>query len=177
MDTIELLRAKAEEAFGQLLTAIDGVDQPLSWAVIPMREGEYLHSNGSILTIVQHVAGSKLMYASSGFLNGQIRFREIADFYEAIGSDWAASVEELKRSHEVWMQSWAGITADDLEQLRPYHSGREIPIWRFLTVMEQHDAYHAGQIEVLKVSLTGTDVEPPSTAEDMRQYCSELPLW
>lgn len=177
MNPITLLVNEANLTFEDLLATIEPVDEPLSWAVVPMKEGEYLNTNGSILTMIQHVAGCKLMYASAAFTGGEIRWRECAERYEAIGSNWAKSVEDLKEAHQYWMASWANLTPDQLEDERENIRGKLRPAWKLIQIVTNHDMYHSGQIEVLKVSLGPSTVPPPSSAEDIRQYCRELPLW
>src|SRR5687767_12446471 len=109
---VELLRRQSDQAFEDLCSIIEPVEQSLSWAVVPMKEGEYLHSNGSILTIVQHIASCKRMYASAGFRKGEVTWRDCAEIYDRIGSDWAGSRVELHNAHRYWMDSWASLTDD-----------------------------------------------------------------
>ncbi len=172
-----LLELQASQAFDDLLKAIEGVDEPLSWAVVPMKEGEYLNTYGSILTMVQHVAGCKVMYASIAFRRAEIQWRELAERYDGIGSSWDTSVAELREAHKYLTDSWSDLSADDLEKPVRHFRGVDWPVWKILSTLSHHDEYHAGQIEVLKVSLQPSSVEPPSTAEDIRQCCKDLPNW
>lgn len=177
MMCVGLLQKQAETAFRDLCRSFEGVDEPLSWAVVPLKEGEYLNSNGSILTMVQHVAGCKRMYGSIAFRGAELRWSGCADHYEAVGANWSRSVEDLRQAHEYWMGTWAHLQEEQLEQEVEHFSGQTWPVWRIITTVIHHDQYHAGQIEILKSSLQPSDLTPPSTAEDIRQYCSDLPHW
>lgn len=87
MKAIELLRREAGQEFKDLLVALDGIEQELSWAVAPLKPDEYLHNNGSILGIVQHVASCKFMYGSAAFRNLDVRWRHVVARLEEIGAD------------------------------------------------------------------------------------------
>jgi len=80
---------------------------------------DYLHSDASIQGITLHIATGKLMYASSAFLDGKYRWREVADELESFEPDWPSALEFLRRAHEVWMASWANLSDADLEKTSP----------------------------------------------------------
>lgn len=61
MVAVETLRLESEAAFSELLSSIANVDESHSWAVVPLKENEYLHNNASILGMAQHVAACKIM--------------------------------------------------------------------------------------------------------------------
>jgi hypothetical protein len=172
---VEVLRLEAEMAFAEVLTTIEGIDEPLSWAVVPLKEGEYLHDNASILGMVQHLAECKIGYGSSAFRNMEIRGRDIADRLEEIGSSWEKSKAYLMEAHEYWMSSWSADT--DILEERMHCRGDMWPTWKIIAIMTTHDMYHAGQIEILKSSLSPTSVPPESMAELNRKYASDSANW
>ena len=51
------------------------------------------------------------------------------------------------------------------------------PTWRILETVIHHDSYHAGQIPVLRYGVSESSVPPPSSAEDIRRCCADLPSW
>ena len=106
MTATEVLRSEANEAFANFLSAIEEVDEALSWATAPLHEGEYLHNNASILGMVQHVAGCKFMYASAAFKSTDIRWRDVVARLEEIASDWQKTIEYLHESQIYWLSSW-----------------------------------------------------------------------
>jgi uncharacterized damage-inducible protein DinB len=177
MDAISLLKLQAGLAYAELQEIIAGIEQPLAWAVAPLKEGEYLHDTGSIHGVVMHLAECKVGYASTGFRNLEIRQRDILARMEAVGSDWNAAKKWLEEAQAYWLDCWAHLTPEDLEKEVPIHGGRTRAIWKIISTMSCHDSYHAGQIELLKSTLSPTDVEPPSMADLTRPHVVDLPEW
>lgn len=178
MDAVSLAKLQAEGSFGELLRTISDVNQELAYAVVKLKEGEYLHSNGSILGIVQHLACCKLMYASAAFRDGEVRWRDCAARLDQIASDWTASVEYLKESHAYWMAVLREVSSDDLDRPGLTNWGEQWPRWRIIYCVIEHDAYHAGQIEVLKSQLAPSSAPPDAReADDIRQHCADSPFW
>lgn len=177
MNKTDLVRRQSEESFRYLLETLEGVDEPHSWSVVPMKEGEYLHSNGSILTIVQHVASCKRMYASAGFRNGELTWRACAEIYDEVGPSWERTIQDLRDAHQYWMGCLEALPGDRFEETVFRPQGDQWPIWRIVSMMVYHDAYHGGQIEVLKASLGPSSTPPPSTGDDIREHCRDGPFW
>lgn len=177
MTAVQLLRREAEMAFKELKTALDGVAQPQAWAVLPNNGPDYLHSDASIHGTTLHVAGGKRIYGSIGFRNSEFRWRHIAEQFDAIEPDWSAALDYLDESQRYWLDSWSHLTDADLETPVPHFHGRMQPAWEIITIVTQHDVYHAGQIAVFRYANADTEMPPPSVAEDIRKYCTELPSW
>ena len=177
MTVVDLLKKDAEMVYKELLGALDGVTEGQSWTVLPPAADDYLHSDGSIHGTTLHIAVGKMSYGSIGFRNSEIRFRDLADRLEAFEPSWEAARTFLQEAHEYWTASWADLKDEDLEALHPRHTGEEWPAWKLITTVIQHDAYHAGQIALIRYATVATDVKPPSQAEDIRTYCKDLPDW
>lgn len=177
MTAVELMRLEAEMAFADFVAALDGVEEEHAWAVLKPAGEEYLHTDGSIHGLVLHVATCKIMYGSVAFRNSDIRWREVADQVAAFEPDWAAAKDYLTKSHEYWMSTWAELADKDLELEVRHFRGKKWPVWKILRMMTYHDAYHGGQIPVLRYALTQSKVHPPSVAEDLRNCCRDLPDW
>lgn len=177
MHSIELLRADAEYAFGRLRETLADVGERHAWARLPEGGRDFLHTDASIQGIVLHMAGGKRMYASAGFRDMKTRWRDVAAQMDGFEPDWEAALRYLDECHADWMDAWAGLRDEELEQPRPRPQGDAWPTWRIIELLNHHDSYHAGQIAVLRYALGETDVPPPKSADDIRQYCAELPSW
>lgn len=174
---LDLLIRESEIAHAEFAAATEGVGQALAWSVLPNEGADYLHTDASILGITLHVASAKAMYGSIAFRDGDRSWREVAEVIEVIEPNWAACLEYQELVHREWMQTIQGLRDADLELEVPHFSGRSWPAWRIIQTVIHHDAYHAGQIAMLRYSVMETDLPPPSTAEDIREHCRDLPHW
>jgi len=177
MTAVELLKVESEMAHADVLSALDGVTEKQSWAILPNLGPDYLHTDASIHGIALHIASCKFMYASIGFRNTEIRWRDCADRIETLEPSWAPALAYLEESQEYWMSSWSNLSDKELEEERPHFSGKLWPVWKILQTVIHHDAYHAGQIAVLRYGVGESERPPLSVAEDIRKYCAELPSW
>lgn len=177
MTRVEAYRQDAEYAFGELLKSVEGLTKAESWAVLPSADDDYLHSDGSIHGLVLHIAGSKWAYASIGFRNTEIRWRDMAEQVASFEPSWPAALDYLCKGHEYWMASWADLTEDDLDRMIPTNYKEDWPAWRMIQQMNFHDTYHAGQIAVVRYATKGSSTPPPSCAEDIRTYCRDSKHW
>lgn len=177
MTAIELLKEGAEYGFREFTQSLEGVTEAQAWGVLPPAGEEYLHTDGSIHAIVLHVAQGKWMNGSVCFRDSEIRWRDVAAQIEAFEPSWEAALRYLQESHRYWMDRWAGLTDEGLEEMRPTNWSAPLPAWQIIRVLNHHDAYHAGQIAVLRYANAPSETPPPSVAADLRQYCSDLLYW
>lgn len=177
MTAVELLKHEADMAFADLMAALEGVEQPQSWSVLEERGTDYLHSDASIHGITLHIASGKVMYGSVGFRSTERRWRDCADEIGKFEPSWSAAVQFLEQSHQYWMKSWLKLTDHDLENEVPHFSGKLWPAWKVVRMVIYHDAYHTGQIAMLRYACSASEIPPPSVAEDIRKYCVDLPSW
>ena len=177
MTAIEAMRSEANEAFADFLSTIEDVDEGLSWATASLHEGEYLHNNASILGMVQHVAGCKFMYASAAFKNTELKWRDVVARLEEIDSSWDKTLAYLHESQEYWMSSWANLSDDMLSNNANTNWGEVWPVWKVIYTMTAHDAYHGGQIVLLKTLLSSASTPPEPMAEMTKMYLSDSPTW
>lgn len=177
MSRVSLLRVAAEEAFRDLLVALEGVTGPEAWAVPQLQGRDYLHSDGSILGIVQHLATCKVMYASAGFRNTEVRWRDCADRVESLGADWTANQAYLAESQQYWLASRAALPDEELDQPRKTNWGETWPTRRIIATITHHDSYHGGQIALLRAMLKPASGPPPSQAGQMRRVLRDSPSW
>ena len=175
MQTIDILRVQSDLAFAELVTSLEGVTEPKAWAVLPQSGEDYLHSDGSIQGIVLHIASCKIMYGSTGFRGTEVRWRDCAERVASFEPSWTAALAYLNEAHKYWMDSWADLT--DVESEVLHFRGRLWPAWKIINTVNDHDSYHAGQIAVIRYAGTESSTPPPSSAEDIRQSCGDLPGW
>lgn len=177
MKVVDVLKADAEYAFGEVEKALDGVTQSQAWAVLPNLGPDYLHTDGSIHGLVHHLAGMKKMHASTCFRDSEFRWRDLYTFTQTIEPDWEKALQFLRDAHQYWMESWAHLTDEDLEDIRPTNWSSDRSALEIIRIANQHDSYHAGQIAVLRYGVSETNDHPPSIAEDILKYCRELKHW
>jgi uncharacterized damage-inducible protein DinB len=175
MTAVELLRQECAMAWDELRESLEGVGQAQAWAVLPQGGPDYLHSDGSIHGIALHVATCKFAYASIGFRNAEVRWRDLAERVGAFEPDWKAARAFLDEAHAYWEASWRDWDDEDLEREVPHFSGKTWPAWKIVRMMTFHDGYHAGQIAMLRYAVGESSAPPPSVAEDICTHCASLP--
>lgn len=175
MDLHDLLYRQAEEAYRELRSSLEGVSEGLAWARLELQPEEYLHTEGSILSMVVHLAGVKMMYGGWAFQNRAVRYRDVVSRIDRFWPSWAVAQSFLDECHRSWLHSWATETNFSREVEHP--SGGKWPAWKLISLVNGHDLYHAGQIQVLRSSLAPTDQPPASETDDWRKYCEPLESW
>ena len=177
MTAVELLLHASENAYSELQTSIKDLTEFESWDVLESADEDYLHSDGSIHGILLHVATCKFVFGSVGFRNSEIRWRDVAERLDAFEPSWSDALDYLAEAHDYWLSCWSNLKDSDLDLERPHFRGKSWPTWKILDTVTHHDMYHAGQIAVIRYATKGSDVRPPSVAEDIRKYCADLPTW
>lgn len=171
-DTLVKLSSLAWETFQD---SINGLTQELSWASLELQPGEYLHTEGSILSQIAHVANGKIIYGSVGFRQTEVRWRELSPKIDSIWPNLDEVVAWLNEAHEYWMSSWA--TVENFEEERPHFNGSNVPAWKLVATIIHHDHYHAGQIQMQRAILAPSTTPPPLEGELWKQYCDKFPCW
>jgi hypothetical protein len=162
-------------AWGEMCESIKGLSEGLAWAPIELQPGEYLHTEGSILSQIAHVANGKIIYGSVGFRETEVRWRELSPKIDSLWPNLDAVVGWLHEAHAYWMNSWAEV--DDLEAERPRFNGALIPGWKLIATVMNHDHYHAGQIQMQRAILAPSTTPPPPEGALWEGYCKEFPCW
>lgn len=175
MTNIELLKLESKSAFGELLVSIDGVSEQQSWARIECQPKEYMHTEGSVLSIVLHIAACKFIYDSTAYRELEVRWRDRVARLESFWPSWEGAKQYLSEAEEYWLSSWA----EDVNVEEPVRNfrGLEWPSWKVISTVIHHDSYHAGQIQMLRSVLSPSPVPPPEEGDLWRKYCGELPSW
>ncbi|MDQ2987244.1 MAG: DinB family protein [Armatimonadota bacterium] len=174
---LEYFKSQAEIAYGDLLESIRDLDELGSWSRLTPREGDYLHSDGSIIGQVTHVAGCKVLYGSAAFHSMETRLKEITERTIAIGTDWEEAKAYLEECQAYWLSSWSGLHDDALDDLAPTNWGDEWPIWKILNCVMGHDHYHAGQIALTRAVALPADSPPPPLNEEEIAFLKTFKAW
>jgi uncharacterized damage-inducible protein DinB len=173
-DRLTLIKL-ADLAWETLQESLAGLTEEVAWALVDLQPDEYLHTEGSILSQIAHVANGKIIYGSVGFRNTEIRWRELSPKIDAIWPNLDAVLEWMNESHAYWMNSWADV--DDLDAERPRFDGSLVPGWKLIATVINHDAYHAGQIQLQRSILAPTSTPPPPEGALWEKYCDKFPCW
>jgi len=177
MTACRTLRHEGELSYSQLSGAINGLSQEIAWAQITLAPGEYLHSNGTIIGMVQHVAVCKFMFGSTAFRGTEIRWRDCIERLETIGTSWVESLAYLEEAQQYWLSTWESLTDADLDGEYLHFRGVTWPGWKIIATVIQHDAYHGGQINLLSSILTPTSIPPDLQLAEERKAVIDLPGW
>lgn len=177
MRIVDVLRADADYAFAEVMKSIEGVTEAQAWAVLPNLGPDYLHTDGTIHAIVHHLAGMKKVHGSVCFRNAEYRWRDLYEDTVKIEPSWERAVEFLQEAQRYWLDCWADLDDDRLNEIRPTNWKQDRTALEILRICTQHDSYHAGQIAVLRYGVGESSTPPPSVAEDILKYCRELPYW
>lgn len=173
MNAIKALQTEANQAFAELLEALQHVDEPTSWGVMPGVDLSKLNTSATIIGLIHHVAGCKKMYASAAFKNMELDWFAVADELDATESNLEKSIGYLRESHDYWMASWQDLQPEELQRTRDTNWRSEWPTWRIIYTVTAHDSYHGGQINLMKAAVIPADVPPPTEADDIRRYIRE----
>lgn len=165
----------ADLAWNTLLESIEGLTQEQSWAQIQLQPEEYLHTEGSILSQIAHVANGKIIYASVGFRDTEVRWRELSPKIDSLWPSLEAVVGWLHEAHAYWLASWADV--EDLEEVRPRFDGSMVPGWKLIATGIHHDHYHAGQIQMQRAMVAPSSTPPPPEGQLWEKYCAGFPCW
>ena len=171
------LRSESEWFYSQLTRSLEEVTEQLSWAQIPLAPNAYLHTNGTIIGIVQHIAVGKFMYGSTAFRGTEIRWRDCIGRLEAIGTSWEGTIAYLSEAQAYWLSTWPDLTDADLESEYLHFRGVKWPAWKIISMINHHDAYHGGQIGLLSSVLTPSPTPPDLCLDEERKAVFDLPGW
>lgn len=126
-----------------LLGNLDAVT-PEGWCWVPPR------GHRSISDIVRHVGGCKIMYEHYAFGDATLSWDHPHVMGDVTAEDFTALVSWLRESHARLRRSIADL--DDAELAKPRLTNWGEPretLW-IVTIMIQHDIYHAGEINHIR---------------------------
>ena len=113
----------------------------------------------TILQIAWHVAACKFMYANQGFEDGMLTWDELFNHWDSSPSK-SEMIDWLREAHAYFRRVIEPLGDADLmvERKAPWGAMHETR-WLIANLTE-HDAYHAGEINLIRALLQGTDAWP-----------------
>lgn len=171
------MREQAAWGYSQLKSILQEVPEELAWAQVTLAPGAYLHTNGTMIGMVQHMAVCKIMYGSTAFRDTEIRWSNCFDQLEVLGASWDRNLTYLEEAHQYWLSTWKDLTDADLDRQVPHFRGVLWPAWKVVAGVIHHDIYHGAQIALLGSVLTPVSVPPDLRLDDERASCRDLPGW
>lgn len=170
---IDYLQRWSESAFEALLNNLEGLTDQQAWWCAPLGgTEEYLHSSGSILGIVLHVASCKAMYAEYAFGEGKLTWRDMSRRAREAEPYLQKAIGWLREAQDFWLRSWERLSDAELTVLRKTNWGEDWTTEKIITEMLHHDIYHTGQTWLIRAQLPKdlSGANPVSEAELWGQY-------
>ena len=111
----------------------------------------------SIRDLVQHIGGSKLMYADAAFAGGSLRFDDpILDGEGSLGTV-GMGVAWLRAAHAALRAGVAALDDADLDAAIGMPFGRIANAEGMLDQLSRHEVYHTGEINHLRALAQDND--------------------
>ena len=84
-------------------------------------------------------------------------------------------VEFLDRMHAESLEIFGALTPDDLARRCPTPGGIELPTWKWLRAMVEHEVHHRGQIYFM-LGLLGVETPPLYGLTERQVFANSEPL-
>jgi uncharacterized damage-inducible protein DinB len=115
------------------------------------------HDGRSIREMVRHLAAAKHVYNNFAFEDAAMTWPTMQDRIYATDKSMSDDLEWLRHDQQVLRASLAALDDADLLTRRPVHMGGTLETRNILSIMIEHDLYHAGEINHLRALMQGTD--------------------
>jgi len=115
------------------------------------------HDGRSIMEMLRHLAAAKHVYNNFAFEDASMTWPTMQDRIFATDKSMADDVEWLHHGQQVLRASVAALDDADLATQRPVHMGGQLETRNIISIMIEHDLYHAGEIDHLRALMQGTD--------------------
>ncbi|HEU0072826.1 MAG TPA: DinB family protein [Dehalococcoidia bacterium] len=115
------------------------------------------HDGRSIREMVRHLAAAKYVYNNFAFEDASMTWPTMQDRLFATDKTMADDLEWLRHGQQVLRASLAALDDAGLLTQRPVHMGGTLETRNILSIMIEHDLYHAGEINHLRALMQGTD--------------------
>ena len=122
-------------------------------------EDDYVreHDGRSILEMLRHLAAAKHVYNNFAFGDASMTWPTMRDRLFATDKSMADDIEWLHHGQQVLRASVAALDDAGLLVPRPVHMGGQLETRNIISIMIEHDLYHAGEINHLRAIMQGTD--------------------
>jgi uncharacterized damage-inducible protein DinB len=115
------------------------------------------HEGRSIREMVRHLAAAKHVYENQAFGDGSLFMPNFQERIYDSTSSMAEDIEWLQHGHQTLRASLAAIDDAELSKPRAVHMGGTLETRMIISIMIEHDVYHAGEINHLRALMQGTD--------------------
>jgi uncharacterized damage-inducible protein DinB len=115
------------------------------------------HDGRSIREMVRHLAAAKHVYDNQAFGDATLFMPGFQDRIYTSTASMAEDLEWLHHGHHQLRASVGALDDADLAQPRPVHMGGTLETRVIISIMIEHDVYHAGEINHLRALMQGTD--------------------
>jgi uncharacterized damage-inducible protein DinB len=143
---LRVLKAAYEESpWHSLRQIVDGISAAeLAWQPFP--------GQPSARVKLHHVAHCKLMYADHALGEHKLQWGDCDRLLGLRQGDTSADslLAALGRAQESLAEHVAKVTDEAIDQVYPMHHGIPHAGWQVVASMAQHDAWHAGQISIMR---------------------------
>jgi len=149
----------AQTKFSQILYLFDEAFEGKDWNSLltnlgSVKGGDWLWvapgGRRSIRDIVQHVGSCKFVYHNRAFGDGQLDWDDPLPAGKGELETIPSAVTWLREGQSRLRQNIAALDDSELLQLRPHHSGKIKETRWIISMMIQHDLYHAGEINYIR---------------------------
>ena len=123
------------------------------WAVAPTG------GKRSIQDIVAHIGMFKYMYAGAAMRNRGYDYGDAPVTPDQSRLETkAAAIEWLSEAHHCQVSTFSSLEDDsELDKERLTHWGQLLPTREIMSIVLEHDTYHAGEINHIRALLQGND--------------------
>ena len=115
------------------------------------------HEGRSIREMVRHVAAAKHVYDNQAFGDASLFMPSFQSRIYESKATMAEDLEWLRHGYEQLRTSVAALDDGGLSTPRPVHMGGTLPTRQIISIMVEHDLYHAGEINHLRALMQDTD--------------------
>jgi uncharacterized damage-inducible protein DinB len=124
---------------------------PEDWLWVPPQ------GKRSIRDIVRHIGHCKFMWYSQSFGDGSFTWDGVHKTSLDRAATVAGAVDWLRQGHALLHESIAALTDADLDRPRQTLWGEERDTRHIITLLIEHDIYHAGEINHIRSLHQGND--------------------
>jgi uncharacterized damage-inducible protein DinB len=111
----------------------------------------------TIREMVRHLAAAKHVYDNQAFGDGSLLWPQMQERIFDPDKTMANDIEWLQHGHGQLRGSVAALDDDELGKQRPVHMGGTLETRMIISIMIEHDVYHAGEINHLRATIQGND--------------------